>query len=231
MRENLHIPLFITFEGGEGAGKTTLIQHLANFLDQEGFSVVVTREPGGTKLGDQIRHWLLRRDLHVSIGLKTELLLFLAARAQHVEEVILPALSENRIVLCDRFHDSTIAYQGIARGLGADSVQALCLYAANGLQPDLTFYIDVDPQVGLDRSKNLSKQEALAGDVDRLEAEKLEFHQTVRQAFHQIAQSDPQRFHILDGNQPQDQVLRQAENYIKNWIKSYGTSRNAYDKS
>lgn len=208
-------PHFITLEGGEGAGKSTLIQNLFDFLSNEGFSVLITREPGGTRLGDQIRQWLLRKQHEIVLDVKAELLLFLAARAQHVKEVLLPALSEDRIILCDRFHDSTIAYQGYARGLGVGPVRELCLFSSGGLQPDLTIYLDVDPQTGLQRSRDLAKEDAPAGEMDRLEAEKLEFHQMVRQAFHEIARAEPERFHIVDANQPQQKVSQQAIELLK----------------
>jgi dTMP kinase len=191
--------LFITCEGGEGVGKTTLISRLKRELLSRGYEVVVTREPGGSKLGEYIRQWLLNRDFNISIGNKAELLLFLAARAQHIEELIKPALAEGKIVLCDRFNDSTVAYQGVARGLGREPVQDLCELVCDHVTPDLTFFIDVDPKVGIARTKRSHKENAKAGEVDRIEAEKLEFHQKVRGGLQELAKLYPDRIYTIDG--------------------------------
>lgn len=164
-------PFFITFEGGEGAGKSTLLQRMARELEARGHQVVVTREPGGSALGEHIRRWLLNRDASFTVGMKAELLLFLAARAQHIEELILPALKAGKIVLCDRFNDSTVVYQGYARGLGAQDVQELCRVACGAVVPDLTFFLDVDVRLGLRRTQGAHKENAGAGEVDRIEAE------------------------------------------------------------
>src|SRR5580658_5141815 len=149
---------FVTFEGGEGSGKTTLLAQLSDVLTQQGYQVVNTREPGGTPLGETIRHWVLHQDPIKRIGNKAELLLFLAARAQHIEEVILPALQEGKIVLCDRFNDSTVAYQGWARGLGIKYVQKLCRLICGKVIPQLTLFLNVSPEVGLARSCQLHKE-------------------------------------------------------------------------
>lgn len=201
--------LFITFEGGEGAGKTTLIQQVEKELIQRGFEVIKTREPGGSKLGNYIRQWLLDRDADITVGNQAELLLFLAARMQHIEELIKPALEQGKVVLCDRFNDSTIAYQGEARGLGFDRVKDLCEFVTSEVKPDLTFFLDVDPETGLSRTKKAHKENAKAGDVDRIEAEALDFHKKVQKGFHKLAQEDPRRFHILDANKSQPEVFKQ----------------------
>lgn len=190
----------ITLEGGEGAGKTTLIHRLAESLQEEGYQVVKTREPGGSRLSEVIRQQLLNLDFTVKVGDKAELLLFLAARAQHIEELILPAIERGSIVLCDRFNDSTIAYQGCARGLGFDFVKQLCSLVCEGISPKLTLLLDVDPVVGLARTKGALKENAIAGDVDRIEAEALAFHIKVRQAFQAIAQQEPKRVVVVDAN-------------------------------
>lgn len=208
----LLLPHFISFEGGEGAGKTTLIEQLAKAFTDKGVEVVRTREPGGTPLGETVRGWLLDNAAKAKIGAKAELLLFLAARAQHINEVIVPAIKAGKVVLCDRFNDSTIAYQGAGRGLGVPWVTHLCEMVCGGIVPDLTFYLDVEPETGLARTRHTAKDTAAAGQVDRIESERLSFHHAVRQAFLDIAQGHPQRFHVIDAHQPQasvfDAVLR-----------------------
>lgn len=203
-------PLFVTFEGGEGAGKSTIIKRLLRELKMLGLSVLSTREPGGAKLGEQIRAWLLHHQPEVSIGARAELLLFLAARAQHLEEVIEPALAEKRIVLCDRFNDSTIAYQGAARGLGVGLVEQLCEFTCKGTTPDITFFLDVDPQVGLARTRKTAKDSAAQGEVDRIESEKLTFHEMVRDALSVLAQNHPQRIKKIDAAQSLEAVYEQC---------------------
>lgn len=210
--------LFITCEGGEGAGKTTLISGLKNELTFRGYDVVVTREPGGSRLGDHIRQWLLNRDFSIAVGKKAELLLFLAARAQHIEELIRPALAAGKIVLCDRFNDSTVAYQGVARGLGIDSVQSLCDLVCEGLVPDLTFFIDVDPAEGLRRTQGVHKENAKTGEVDRIEAEALTFHQSVRQGLQQLATRYPQRICTLNGNRSCADVFSDAMKRLEDFL-------------
>lgn len=212
MTLKLKLPLFITFEGGEGAGKTSLMNALAEYLYQQGFTPVLTRQPGGTRLGEEIRHLLLHPTYGHKIAPKTELLLFLAARAQNVEEVILPSLKDDKIILCDRFHDSTIAYQGFAQNLGESEVEALSLYSADGLKPDLTIYLDVEPSVGLKRAKEAIKELQ----EDRIEAKKLEFHEKVRSAFLHMAKREPKRFKIINAHLPKKQVFEQAVAFLEN---------------
>lgn len=215
MSEDTIKGLFITLEGGEGSGKTTLIDQLSLFLKERGQQVVKTREPGGTALAETIRQWLLTRDKNIAIGTQAELLLFLAARAQHIEEFILPALKEGKIVLCDRFNDSTVAYQGLARSLDLSYVKKLCQMVCGEVQPQLTLFLNVDPQVGLDRSKALSKDTSATGELDRIESEKLAFHEKVRQAFIEIAHLDPYRVKTIDANIPQEEVFKQAIKYLE----------------
>lgn len=193
--------LFITFEGGEGAGKTTLIEEIARQLSEEGRQVLKTREPGGTKLGEQIRSLLLLDAGPISAY--AELALFLASRAQHILEVIGPALEAGKIVLCDRFNDSSIAYQGAARGLGMEAVSQFCKFISQGVEPHLTFYLDLDPKVGLSRAAKDRKQ-------DRIEAETLIFHEKIRAAFLQIHRADPNRFYLIDANLPPARVFEEA---------------------
>lgn len=211
---SVNLPRFITIEGGEGAGKTTLINHIEKTLLSWGFSVVKTREPGGTVLGNEIRSWLLNHHQTIKISAKAELLMFLAARAQHIEEVIAPAIAEGKVVLCDRFNDSTIAYQGIGRNLGTDFVQDLCLSVCGATIPDLTIFLDVDPKLGLMRTKKTAKENAAAGEVDRIEAEKIEFHQNVRKAFEQLALADPHRLVTLDASLSKEAVAKACESLL-----------------
>jgi len=169
----------------EGAGKSTQIALLRAYLEQADRAVCVTREPGGDAVAETVRRLLLE----CSMTPRAELLLFLAARAQNVESVVRPHLAAGGIVLCDRFIDSSIAYQGCARGLGRDSVFRLNAFAIDGVMPDITFLIDIDPAIGLERQR----------DRNRMEAESLEFHRAVRQGFLSEARNSPERFMVLDG--------------------------------
>lgn len=202
--------LFITCEGGEGSGKTTLIHHLEQAFIERGDSVVKTREPGGTKLGDQVRNLLLHSQQ--PLDSYAELMLFLGARAQHIHEVIKPALLAGKVVLCDRFNDSTVAYQGIARGLGKEMVQDLCTLVCQGTLPDLTFFLDIDPKQGLKRAQARNQQQSST--MDRIEIERLEFHQKVLQGLRAIAQESPERVCILDATQSIESVFSTAWNVI-----------------
>lgn len=206
--------LFITLEGGEGAGKTTLMRLLGEFLDKEGHQVVLTREPGGSNLGETIREWLLKKDSNRAVGSKAELLLFLAARAQHLEEKIIPALQSGKIVLCDRFNDSTIAYQSAARGLDVSLVKQLCGFVCDSWQPNLTFFLDVDPQIGMKRTVRRESGKA-GGGMDRLESEGMEFHRKVRQAFIRLTEEEPERIKRLDARQSSDEVFQAALKFVK----------------
>ncbi len=192
---------FITLEGGEGAGKSTLQRSLESALSKKGMSVLVTREPGGCQLAEEVRNWLLHGK--ESPGQRAELLLFLAARAEHVAKVIRPALEQGKWVICDRFMDSTLAYQGYARSLGIEQVYSLCLWAQENLEPDLTFLLDLSPQEGLQRSSKV-------GEADRMESEGLAFHHRVREGFMQLQERFAKRMHVLNAGQPAEQVLADA---------------------
>ncbi len=206
----IHSLRFITVEGGEGAGKTTLIEHLERNLIANGMTVVKTREPGGTPLGEQIRSWLLAHNDKVQIKARAELLLFLAARSQHIDDVIKPALDAGHVVICDRFNDSSVAYQGAGRQLGVDWVRTLCDIACGSVVPDLTFYLDVDPLIGLQRTRRTPKENSGVGEVDRIEAEKRDFHERVRLAFIAFVKNEPQRFCYIDANKTQNSVIEEA---------------------
>jgi dTMP kinase len=182
---------FIAFEGGEGAGKSTQEALLADSLRLAGRSVVRTREPGGTPAGEAIRHVLLSPDFD-GLDARAEALLFAAARGEHVAHVVRPALERGDVVICDRYLDSSVAYQGVGRDLGVDRVRDLSLWATGGLLPDLTVLLDVDPIVGLAR---------FAG-RDRLEAESIDYHRAVRQGFLDLAAAEPERYLVVDAADP-----------------------------
>ncbi len=184
--------LFITFEGVEGAGKTTQIALLKQFMERSGHSVRLTREPGGDNVAEAVR----RLVLHTEITPRSELLLFLASRAQNVETVIRPALDAGESVICDRYIDSSIAYQGFGRGLGRDAVAGLNDFATAGLLPDLTVLLDLDPEIGLGRAKY----------NNRMEAETLAFHRRVREGFLQESANNRERFCVLDGSKSADEI-------------------------
>ena len=191
--------LFVTFEGIEGSGKSTHLRLLAGALRTAGHPVVETREPGGTPLGQALRELLLTPSDTPPEPL-AELLLYCADRAQHVAQVIRPALAAGQIVLCDRFSDSTLAYQGYARGLDLATVRALDASARAGLEPDLTFLLDCPPDAGLSRAR------ARSGSSDRFEQETLAFHEAVRRGFHALAAAAPARYRIIDTAPPAAQV-------------------------
>ncbi len=191
--------LFIVFEGGEGSGKTTQAKRLALRLRHEGQEVVLTREPGGTRLAEEVRKLLLD-DTECGMTAKTELFLYLAGRAEHVEKLIVPALQRGSTVVCDRFSLASIAYQGAGRRLGQSQVAELCDYATGGLWPDITFLLDMKPEVGLERK--------MRGDwkADRLERENLTFHRMVRDGYLTWAKNHPDSVSVLRADAPADVV-------------------------
>lgn len=216
MKLNVAQGLFLTFEGGEGAGKTTLIEEIARTFISNGFPVVKTREPGGTHLGEMVRAILLQTSNGIHhMSAYAELCLFLASRAQHIAEIIGPALVRGKIVLCDRFNDSSIAYQGAARGLGMHEVSNFCDFISQGVEPHLTLYLDIDPEVGLKRAmKN-------RGSHDRIESETIAFHQKIREAYHLIQKEHPHRLKFLDAAKTPNAVFRQAIDLIKPLLRKH----------
>ncbi len=195
--------LFITFEGPEGSGKSTQLRMLAARLKSAGREALETAEPGGTAIGMQIRRVLLD-SANTELRPTTELLLMFAARAQNVEQLILPALSQGRVVLCDRFTDSSLVYQGAGRGLGAEVVYEVDRIACRGLIPDLTLLIDIDVETGLARAHG---RIARTQDVEtRMEEQNLGFHRKVREAYHQLASDEPRRVRLIDGARPEAAV-------------------------
>jgi dTMP kinase len=187
---------FITFEGCDGSGKTTQARRLFGRLQRRGFDALLTREPGGTVVGRRLRHLLKR---NTSMSYLAELLLFACDRAMHVEHVLKPALESQRVVLCDRFVDSTIAYQGNGRGLDLDLVHEICRVASFGLEPDLTILLTLPPEDGLKR-KGISK--------DRFENTEISFHRRVQQAYLDLARSQPNRWIVVDGTQTQSAIAK-----------------------
>ncbi len=192
---------FITLEGGEGSGKTTLAAAIADSLRDQGQTVCVTREPGGTELGRVIQGILEGKEQGGSLSALAELLLFEADRVQHVSEVILPALTAGRVVVCDRFTDSSLAYQGFGRGLDLALIRRLNYEATGVLSPDLTLLLDVPPRVGLSRE---GTQKDVTG------RESLEFHQRVRDGFLELARAEPERFVVIDGTLAMEEVTARA---------------------
>lgn len=198
---------FVTFEGPEGSGKTTQMNLLGEKLREDKIPYITTREPGGSKLTTHLRRWILD-ELGYALTFEAELFLFLADRAQHVQEVILPALRAGKIVLCDRFTDSTLAYQGGGRGFPIPSLRLMNQTATGGLRPDLTFLIDIPAREGLARAESRS------GGKDRIEKEKLAFHRKVRSTYLKIARKEPGRFVVLKGLRPVGEIENQVACHI-----------------
>jgi dTMP kinase len=191
--------MFITLEGPEGSGKSTQLPLLAAFLEEAGYSVVITREPGGTSIGDQIRD-CLHDVTNTDMKPPTEFLLYSASRAQLVREVIQPALAEGKIVICDRYADSSIAYQGYGRNLDLGVLQTITDFATDGLKPDLTFLLDIDVEEGL--SRRISGAE----EMNRLDLETVAFHKRVRSGYHQLAALDTHRWVLIDAAQSPKEI-------------------------
>lgn len=195
---------FITVEGGEGAGKTTLIEGIASRLNKQGLRVVTTREPGGIPIAEQIRGIVLDQ-ANTAMDARTEALLYAAARRQHLAEKVMPALAEGKVVICDRFVDSSLAYQGHARGLGVDEVWSINRFAIEGAMPDLTLLMDLSPEVGLARIHGASGRE-----INRLDLEGLAFHQLVREGYKKLLQREPERIVRIDAEQSAENILNEA---------------------
>ncbi len=200
--------LFITLEGPEGAGKTTMIEKLAADLSVDGVKVLSTREPGGIDIAEKIRTIILDKK-HTMMDSRTEALLYAAARRQHLTEKVLPALQEGKVVLCDRFIDSSLAYQGYARGLGIDEVYTINKFAIQGAMPDATLYFDIDPEIGLKRIAENAGRE-----VNRLDLEKAEFHHKVREGYHLLLERFPDRIISIDAAAPIDSVYQKVRKII-----------------
>ena len=203
--------LFITIEGPDGAGKSSLVRRLQKAIQEEtDRPLVMTREPGGSDIAEEIRDILLN-PVHTKMDARTEALLLAAGRRQHIVEKIRPALSRGDIVLCDRFVDSSIAYQGQARGIGVEEVKAINAFAIEGLKPDLTIYLDVEAEVGLSRIRDKKSNRS----QDRLELEAVTFHEEVRTGYAQLISQEPERFSIIDASQAEEKVFEDTWAVIK----------------
>jgi len=192
--------MFITLEGGDGSGKTTVIEELAAVLEEQGIPYIKTREPGGIEIAEKIRAVILNPE-HTAMDPRTEALLYAAARRQHLAEKVEPALSEGIFVLCDRFIDSSLAYQGYGRGLGIEEVLSINLFATNGRMPDITFYMDIEPEQGLARISSNQGRE-----VNRLDLEKLDFHRQVREGYQRVISMYPERIQVIDASGSKQEI-------------------------
>ncbi|MDN7247591.1 dTMP kinase [Planococcus shenhongbingii] len=202
----------ITLEGGEGSGKTSILKRLASALEQQGLSVVCTREPGGIEIAEQIRKVILDRD-NVKMDARTEALLYAAARRQHLVEKVIPAIEAGKVVLCDRYIDSSLAYQGHARGLGIKEIYAVNKFAIDEYMPDLTLYFDVEPKIGLARIEKDAGRE-----VNRLDVESLKFHEAVREGYQLLVGQYPDRIQVIDAGRDIETVFQHAFHTVTNFI-------------
>lgn len=200
--------MFITLEGPDGSGKSMQIPLLAEFIRQRGYEVLTTREPGGTSIGDQIRQVIMKLG-NTSMHPRTEILLFCAARAQIVEEVLKPALARGVVVISDRYADSTLAYQGYGHNVELNDLRQLLAFVTGGLKPDLTLLLDVDATIGLQRRQNSG------GEWNRLDAYALDFHKRVREGYHELAKAEPQRWETIDAAQSPEMVQSAIQKIIE----------------
>ena len=205
--------LFITLEGGDGAGKSTQIRNIERFFTEKGLVVVHTREPGGTAISEKLRDILLDRS-NSEMTAVTEMLIYAASRAQHVRELVVPALERGEIVICDRFVDSSVAYQAYGRELG-DMVADVNRYATGGLSPDITFWLDIDPEAGRARA-------AKAGELDRLELEKSDFHYRVYDGYRSLAEREPGRVKRIDASDTVENICRDIYSYLETLCEERG---------
>ena len=201
--------MFVTIEGPEGSGKSSVTKEVVKKLEDEGYEVVLTREPGGTPIAEQIRNVILDK-ANTKMDSMTEALLYAASRRQHLVEKVWPLSKQGKIVISDRFLDSSLAYQGGARGLGIDKILALNQYATDGYYPELTLLFDLDPKIGLERIAANKNRE-----VNRLDLEKIEFHNSVRQTFLSLAKRFPDRYVVLDASKSFDEVVEDAYKAVK----------------
>lgn len=204
--------LFITFEGNDGSGKSSAIQAVYEELIKENYDVILTREPGGSKIAEKIRTIILDTD-NLGMDSKTEALLYAASRREHLMKKIIPALNEGKIILSDRYLDSSLVYQGIARGIGVEEIYNLNKFAIDDYLPDLTIMLAVHPEIGMERIKNNRNG------FDRLELEKLDFHNMVYNGYKQVAELYPNRIVMIDGEKPKEEVLQETKKVVMDFIK------------
>ena len=201
--------LFIVFEGGEGTGKTTAIDEIYNWIIENNFKCIKTREPGGIKISEQIRQVILNKENKTMDG-RTEALLYAAARRQHLVEKVIPALEEGSIVLCDRFIDSSLAYQGYARKLGIEEVMSINRFAIGEYMPDLSILFDLDPKIGLERISSNEHRE-----INRLDLEKIDFHERVRAGYNVVYEKNKDRIIKIDAEKSKENVINQIKKILK----------------
>lgn len=199
--------ILISIEGPDGAGKTTQITLLKQYLEQTGYELLLTREPGGTNISEKIRTLILDRE-NIEMAIQTEMMLYCAARAQLVQEVIKPALEQGKAVICDRYIDSSVVYQGIARGIGIETVYQVNEYAIQGIWPDLTIHLDLDAKEGIKRKKDQTE-------LDRMELETMEFHEKVAQGYRTLAQRDPDRIKTIDASMSIEAIHDKIKEYVE----------------
>ena len=211
--------IFITAEGGEGAGKTTAFKNVADRLLEAGYDVMLTREPGGIHISEEIRKVILHTD-HKHMDGRTEALLYAAARRQHLIQKIIPALQAGKIVLCDRFIDSSLAYQGYARGIGVEKVRTLNEFAVDSYMPDLTLLFDILPERGMERIKANETRE-----INRLDMEERAFHELVYECYHTLQQASPERIKLIDADKPAEAVAEAAFEHIMKCIQKGGEGK------
>ncbi|BCZ44064.1 thymidylate kinase [Clostridium gelidum] len=201
--------LFIVFEGGEGTGKTTAIDEIYNWIIENNFKCIKTREPGGINISEQIRQVILNKENKTMDG-RTEALLYAAARRQHLVEKVIPALEEGSIILCDRFIDSSLAYQGYARKLGIEEVMSINRFAIGEYMPDLSILFDLDPKIGLERISSNEHRE-----INRLDLEKIDFHERVRAGYNVVYEKNKDRIIKIDAEKSKENVINQIKNILK----------------
>ena len=205
-------PIVITLEGGEGSGKSTILDMIREFLEGHDIDFMVTREPGGVPISEKIRNVILDVN-HTEMDARTEALLYAAARRQHLVEKVMPALDQGKVVIFDRFVDSSLVYQGYCRGIGVEEVAQLNLFATEGFTPDVTLYLDVDPVIGLKRVNSGNRE------VNRLDLENMAFHEKVREGYLILAKENPNRYQLIDANKSLKSVYEQVLNVLKATLK------------
>jgi dTMP kinase len=205
--------IFITFEGPDGAGKTTILNMLSEEFKEKGIEAVFTREPGGIRIAEQIREVILNKE-NTEMDPRTEALLYAAARRQHIVEKVIPGLNEGKLIICDRFIDSSLAYQGFAREIGVDDVYSINMFAIDGVMPEVTLYFDIEPERGLMRISGNDGRE-----VNRLDLEKMDFHLKVQQGYKHLIGKFPERIKVINADQSLDDVYRDVKEVLIPYLK------------